>query len=179
MAQAPKYTPSTSFYDDSRNNAGGRETVRTDRLDAELGAIEITADALCENLELIQRDDGKLRDQIVEPYALSVTTRAYIQGSRFTPRGQWASSVLYAVGDLIDYLGDAYVCAIVHTSTSFAADYASGRWQVFTTVPGSSDVDFTPTATISATNVQAAIVEVEQEAKASINPLLATLYGAL
>ena len=179
MAQAPTSTPATSFYDDARNNAGGRDAVRTDRLDAELDAIEITADALCANLELIQRDDGKLRDQIVEPYTLSATTLAFIQGSRFNPRGMWAAGVAYLVGDLIQEGDSAYICSIEHTSTSFAADYAAGFWQVFTTVPNASDVDFTPTSTIGATNVQAAIVEVEADAKAATNPLLATLYGGL
>lgn len=179
MAQAPTYTPATSFYDDARNNAGGRDTVRTDRLDAELDAIEITTDALCANLELIQRDDGKLRDQIVEPYTLSPTTLAFIQGSRFNPRGMWAAGVLYLVGDLIQEGDSAYVCPIAHASAVFAADYAAGFWQVFTTVPNASDVDFTPTSTISAANVQAAIVEVEADAKASVNPLLSSFFGGL
>lgn len=177
--QAPDYTPSTSFFDDARNNAGGRDTVRTDRLDAELDAISESINDGNANLALILRDDGKLRDQIVEPYALSTTTRAYIQGSRFNPRGQWASGVAYVLGDLVDYLGSAYVCAIGHTSTSFVADYAAALWQVFTTSGNASDIDFTPTPTISANNVQAAIVEVEAEAKAGTNPLLSAFYGGL
>lgn len=177
--QPPDYTPSTSFAEDERSNAGGRSTVRTDRVDAELDAISESINAINDNLELIQRDDGKLRDLIVEPYTLSAATRAYIQASRFNPRGLWAAATAYAVGDLIEYLDDAYVCAVVHTSTSFAADQALGYWQIFTTSPGASDVEFAPTSSISATNVQAAIVEVEAEAKAAANPLLASLYGGL
>lgn len=179
MAQAPTYTPATSFYDDARNNAGGRDAVRTDRLDAELDAIEITTDALCANLELIQRDDGKLRDQIVEPYTLSATTLAFIQGSRFSPRGMWAAGVAYLVGDLIQEGDSAYVCPIAHTSTVFATDYAAGFWQVFTTSPGADNIDFTPTSTISATNVQDAVEEVAADARANVTPLIACFFGAL
>lgn len=177
--QAPQYIPSTSFAQDELANVGGRSTVRTDRVDAELANVSISINALQANLELIQRDDGLLRDGIVEPYTLSSTTRAFIQGSRFNPRGLWASGQAYAVGDLIDVAGDAYVCAIAHTSTVFATDYAAGRWQAFTTAPDATDIDFAPTSTINSTNVQAAIVEVEAEARALINPQLAALYGAL
>lgn len=177
--QAPHYIPSTSFAQDELANVGGRSTVRTDRVDAELGNASASINALQANQELLQRDDGRLRDGVVEPHTLSQTTRAYIQGSRFNPRGLWAAAVAYAVGDLVDYLGDAYVCAIAHTSSVFAADYAAGRWQIFTTAPNAQDIDFTPTGGIGSTNVQAAIVEVESEARAAANPLLANLFGAL
>lgn len=176
--QAPQYIPSTSFAQDELANVGGRSTVRTDRLDAELANASTSINALQENLELIQRDDGRLRDGIVDPTSLSSTTRAYIQGSRFNPRGLWASGVAYAVGDLIEFSGDAYVCAIAHTSTVFATDAAAGRWQIFTTAPDATDIDFAPTSTIASINVQAAIVEVEAEARALINPQLAAFYGA-
>lgn len=177
--QAPQYIPSTSFAQDELANVGGRSTVRTDRLDAELANASTSINALQENLELIQRDDGLLRDGIVEPYTLSSTTRTFIQGSRFNPRGLWATGQAYAVGDLIDLSGAAYVCAIAHTSTVFATDYAAGRWQLFTSSPAASLVAFTPTGAISATNVQAAIAEVALDAAIATSPLLSVLYGGL
>lgn len=177
--QAPDYTPTTNFAEDARNNAGGREPVRCDRLDAELDAIKESNNTINANLQLLQRDDGTLRDQIVEPYALSPSARAYIQGSRFNPRGQWASGIAYAVGDLVDYLGDSYVCAIAHTATAFAADYAAGRWQVFATGGNAANTEFQPTSGISSTNVQDAVEEVQAKASAASNPLLSGLYGGL
>ena len=69
--QAPPYTRSADFAQDERNNVGGRSTVRTDQVDAELDNVSASINALCTNLALIQRDDGKLRDAIVELYALS------------------------------------------------------------------------------------------------------------
>lgn len=177
--QAPDYTPSTSFADDARNNSGGRDPVRTDRLDAELDAISESINDGNANLALIQRDDGKLRDGIVEPYALSITTRAYVQGSRFNPRGLWASGQAYAVGDLVDVSGTSYVCPIAHTSTVFATDYAAGRWQIFVAGGSAATTSFAPTPTISSTTVQAAVQEVDAEARAASLPVLAALYGGL
>lgn len=177
--QAPQYIPSTSFAQDELANVGGRSTVRTDRLDAELANASTSINALQENLGLIQRDDGRLRDGVVEPSSLSGTTRALVQGSRFNPRGLWAPAMPYAVGDLVDYLGDAYVCAIAHTSATFAADYAAGRWQIFTAAPSASSVVFSPAGSVASTNAQAAIEEVAADAAAASQPLQSVLYGAL
>ncbi|HET8870415.1 MAG TPA: carbohydrate-binding protein [Aquabacterium sp.] len=177
--KAPAYNPSTSFADDERNNAGGRSTVRTDRVDAELAAASQSINAINDNLDLIQRDDGKLRDGIVEPYTLSTTTKAYVQGSRFNPMGQWAAGVSYAVGDLVDKSGASYVAAIAHTSGAFDTDYAAGKWQVFVVGGNAATSQFTPTSTISSTTVQAAIEEVDADSRAAAMPILSTLYGGL
>lgn len=177
--QAPVYHRSADFSQDERNNAGGRSTLRTDQVDAELDAIALTAAALCLNLSLIQRDDGKLRDAVVELFNLSPAARAALQ-VKWVPRGLWAAAAIYLVGDMVDVAGTAFVCAVAHVSGAvFATDYAAGRWQIFIPFTVASGLSFAPTATISATNVQAAIVEVDSELRAMTTPPLHHFYGGL
>lgn len=177
--QAPNYTPQTDFSDDEANNTGGRSTVRTDRLDAELDNISLTANALVGNLALIQRDDGKLQDGLVEPYNLSSATKAFTMATKWNARGLWATATVYAYNDMVDFGGKAYICAIAHTSGVFATDYAAGKWQLFSAAANAASVDFTQTTTISATDVQSAIVEVDTENRALSNPTISAFYGGL
>lgn len=80
MSQPTPYTPATDFSQDEVNNVGGRSTVRTAQLDAEFAHIETTLDETLVNLALIQRDDGQLRDEIVEIYNLSDEAVAELTG---------------------------------------------------------------------------------------------------
>lgn len=178
MAQPTAYNKSTDFAADERNNAGGRSTVRTDRVDAEFSAIATTLRETLANLALLQRDDGKIRDGIVELYHLSTACRAAL-GVDLTPRGLWATDTEYAAYDLVDFSGTAYLCPTDHTSGDFAADYAAGLWQAFANGDATAaSVDFTPPSTMTATDVDAAIKEVNTMARKSL-PFLACAYGAL
>jgi hypothetical protein len=64
MTQATHYTRTTGFADDERNNAGGRSTVATADVDFELDAIGQRLNLTIDNLALLQRDDGVMRDGI-------------------------------------------------------------------------------------------------------------------
>lgn len=177
MTQPTPYAPSVNFADDERNNAGGRSTVRTDRVDAELEAIQVTTDGVLACLAAIQRDDGKLLDSLVEYYNLSAACRAALLATKWTARGLWATATAYVVNDMVDVNGAAYICAIAHTSGVFATDYAAGKWQIFVTANSASGQAFTPTATIAATNTQAAIVEVDTKLRAASMPANSAFFG--
>lgn len=178
MAQPTAYTKSTLFAEEERNNIGGRGTLRNDRVDAELDGIALTLEETLANLSLLQRDDGKIRDAYVELYNLSASCRASL-GVDITPRGLWATSRAYAVNDLIDQGGVSYLCATAHTSGTFATDYAAGKWQIFGAVANAAALSFTPPATMTSTNVQAAIEEVNTRSRNQALPIVAALYGAL
>ncbi len=179
MAQPTAYTKYTNFAQEESANVGGRSTVRTDRVDAELANIETTLQETLENLALIQRDDGKLLDALVEYYNLSASCKAAVLATKWTSRGLWATATAYVVNDMVDMGGSSYICAIAHTSGVFATDYAAGKWQIFVAASSAGGVSFTPTTNISASNVQAAIEEVDTESRASSLPMLACLYGAM
>lgn len=180
MSQAPEYTRTTSFAQDEANNAGGRATVKTDRVDAELDAIGVSINALTANAELIQRDDGALRDQIVTPESLSATTAAMFGGSDFEPRGQWVTGAFYAAKDLVENAGIIYVCLVSHTAAAlFATDRAAGKWQLFPGGQTAAAIVFTPTSTVAGPNVQLAIEQVAASLASRALADYAFNYGGL
>jgi len=83
------------------------------------------------------------------------------------------------VGDLVDKSGVSYVCPLAHTSGTFATDYAAGKWQVFVPSSNAADSAFAPTSTISSTTTQAAIQEVDANARRFSMPVLAAFHGGL
>ncbi len=179
MSQPTPYVPANNFAQDERANAGGRSTIRTDRLDAELAAIALTDSQILINLALIQRDDGKLRDGLVEPYNLSAATKAYTLATKWTARGLWTTATAYAVSDMVDVAGAAYICAVAHTSGVFATDYAAGKWQIFVAASAAGGVSFTPAGALVSTNVQAAIQETDTASRNGYLPLLSAFYGGI
>jgi hypothetical protein len=179
MAQPPAYSPATDFSNDESVNIGGRSTVRTDRLDAELDALELTIAAIRTNLSLLQRDDGKLRDALVQYYNLSASCKAAVLATKWNAMGLWETATVYAVSDMVDKDGAAYICAEAHTAGTFATDYTAGKWQIFTAASTAGGTAFTPTTTVESTNVQDAINEVDTENRAAAMPNFAATYGAL
>ena len=114
MSQPTPYTPTTDFSQQESINASGRSTVNTAALDAELANIEITTDQVCANLELIQRDDGKLQDLAAELHTLSPEVLNLMGGFRLT--GLWVVSTAYSVNDISTNGDYTYVCTEAHTS---------------------------------------------------------------
>lgn len=128
MAQPTGYTPTTDFSQEEQNQVAGRSTVRTAQLDAEFANIETTLDQTLANLAVLQRDDTKLGNSTVHPDALTTATLALLGSGGWTPRGAWVTATAYAVKDMVEQGGDAYVCATAHTSGTFATDYAAAKW---------------------------------------------------
>lgn len=93
------------------------------KVDDEFNAIKTTTDQIRANLELIQRDDGRLangsvgRDQISAGLEIGVN-----------PATNWATSTTYAVNDNVITGGKFYRCVEAHTSGTFATDLSAGKW---------------------------------------------------
>lgn len=168
MSQAPIYVRTTDFSDDELLNVGGRSTVRTAQLDAELDALGLTANALRTNQSLNQRDDGEIRDGRVKVFTLASDVLALLTSYGAVPRGPWVTATLYTLKDLVSQSGNTYIAVTTHTSGVFATDLAAGKWLLFSlsAAPSATQVTFTPGATISATNVQTAIDETDTENRA-------------
>src|SRR5690606_17526535 len=79
------------------------------------------------NLALIQRDDGKPANATVHPDAFTAAAIALMASASWEPRGAWAATTAYAVGDLVEDDGAAYVCAAAHTSQAALSDDRS-KW---------------------------------------------------
>lgn len=132
--------------------------------DAEANADIATINQLCTNIGLIQRDDGQLKNQSVHQDAFSTAALALI-ASDFTPRSLWLTATAYVVGDMVQQSTSSYVCSIAHTSGTFNTDLAAGRWIILgaTAASAASSISNTPAGNIVATDVQAAINELDTE----------------
>lgn len=184
MTQPTPYSRSTAFADEESSNVGGRSTVRTGRVDAEFDAIALTFAQTLANLALIQRDDTKLKDNVVELHTLSSAVLALLTTYGATPRGAWVTATSYAYKDLVSQSTNTYMCVTAHTSGTFATDLAAGKWILLSlgTAIGAGAVTFSPTSTLTSTDVQAAINEADTEnralsaaASASVATLIADL----
>lgn len=180
MSQPPAYNRQADFSEDTANNAGGRSTVNATKLDAELDAVETTLDALLTNLAILQRDDTKLRDGTVELHTLSAQVKALMAARGSVIRGDWVTGTVYAINDVVTESGATYICAVAHTSGVFATDLAASKWVMLMFAPSAlaaSGVSVTPAGNIAASDVQAALEELDTE-KLSVASDLADLNDA-
>lgn len=156
MSRAPVYNRLADFTQYALDHTSAPYNAAEH--DAELNAVELTLDGLTTNIALIQRDDGALANAIVTPDALSSSVMALFPAG-LLPRGAWVTVTQYAVNDLVRQGDILYACVTAHVSGTFATDLAAGKWMSFGQ-EAAINVSFTPTGTIAATTVQAAIAEV-------------------
>lgn len=112
MAQPNKYTPQTSFAGDVRTNKPGRDLINAGALDRELRHIRVTANGLCDNLALLQRDDGKLKDAAVGVHTLHKDVLMLL--GKYELFGLWEANRPYLQGYVVEHEGKLYVCAESH-----------------------------------------------------------------
>ena len=112
MAQPNKYTPQTSFAGDVRTNKPGRDLINPGALDRELRYIRVTANGLCDNLALLQRDDGKLKDAVVGVHTLHKDVLMLL--GKYELFGLWEANRPYLQGYVVEHEGKLYVCAESH-----------------------------------------------------------------
>lgn len=128
MAQPTPWVSTTSYQTYANNNPSA--PFPPSALDSDFANLETTIADILANLLLIQRDDGALANGSVTLDTLDQAVYALM--GDWVPRGTWAASTNYAVGDLVTPTGTtvSYVCATAHTSgATFAAGLALGYWQ--------------------------------------------------
>lgn len=128
MGQPTPYVPQHDYQSELGTTHGTH-------LDEDLEAVRLTFDELLANLELVQRDDGKLRNRSVHPDSLSTATLAMV--SDWNPRGLWATLTVYAIKDVVEQGGRSYVCTVTHIAGTFSADRAAGKWIILDASDGS------------------------------------------
>ncbi|MTU02657.1 hypothetical protein GMD33_13480, partial [Parasutterella excrementihominis] len=103
MAQPNKYTPQTNFAGDVRANKPGRDLINAGALDRELRYIRVTANGLCDNLALLQRDDGKLKDAVVGVHTLHKDVLMLL--GKYELFGLWEANRPYLQGYVVEHEG--------------------------------------------------------------------------
>lgn len=179
MSQPNAFVITINFAADEANGISGRSTVRTSGLDGLFQALKTTIDQTLANLALIQRDDGQLLDQTVTIASLSTQVLALLSSTAWVVRGGWVTATVYAKGDLVLQGGIVYVCMVAHTAGTFATDLAAGKWGQVTANSTAATTSFSPTSTIAAITVQAAIAELDQEVRPVQTILVRELFNGL
>lgn len=128
MSQPTPYTLSFSFTDFSGSYPTTQQPGAS--LDAEFGAVALTLGQALTNLALLQRDDGRLKNQIVTLDSLSpAVILALGAGVIWLPRGEWVAGTAYAVSDVVAEGTATYVCSTPHTGAAdFDDDVTAGYW---------------------------------------------------
>ena len=132
MAQPRIYTQTTNFNDFTVTNPSDPHPGA--KIDTELTKIKQNTDDLNTNIALIQRDDGKLKNEAVHKDSFDQDALALIgaSGSGFVPKGDWTTATAYVSGDIVTNNDATYLTVSVsHTSgETFAGDKALGYWQL-------------------------------------------------
>ena len=127
MAQPRDYTRQYNFNDFATTDPSS--PLPGQQVDNELNAVKLTLDDLNANIELIQRDDGKIRNQTIHKDALDVDALALVTSGAMNPRGSWSSSNTYAIADIVDFNDATYFATIAHSaSNAFQTDLAASKW---------------------------------------------------
>jgi hypothetical protein len=179
MSQPTPFTITISFASDEANGVAGRSTVRTASLDGLMAGIKTTTDQILANLALIQRDDGRLLDGVVTISSLASETLDILASTAWKVRGAWVGGTAYNQGDIVLQSNVVYVCIVAHTAGVFATDLAAGKWGQLTANATATNTSFSPTATISSTNTQAAIAELDAELRPACSILTHELFHGL
>jgi len=125
MAQPRQYTQTTTFNDWTTTNPSDPHIGS--KFDTEFTEIKQNTDDLNTNLALLQRDDGKLKNEAVHKDAFDQDALTLIGLKGYTVRGTWAAATAYASGDIITNNDSTYLTSTAHTSASaFSSDTA--KW---------------------------------------------------
>jgi hypothetical protein len=138
-------------------------------LDVDYDRIKVVCDALVAGLADVRRDDGGVKNTSVGVDQLKTEVLTLLDG--VTPRGAWVTSTSYAVCDLVRQANVLYFALVAHTSGVFATDLAADKWMAISAATNASSVGNVPAGSISATDVQAALNELDTEKQ----PIDATL----
>jgi len=147
MAQPTRYSPTYDFSDFQALNPA--TPLPADKVDEQFNALQVTTEGLCINIALIQRDDGKLANQVVTPESLSSDVLNLMGG--YTPKGDWLTATAYVAKDVVSNNG-TYLCVTAHTSGTFATDLAAGKWVLIASSGTSVATYFQPTGSSAPAN---------------------------
>ncbi|HHK42581.1 MAG TPA: hypothetical protein ENJ50_09205, partial [Planctomycetaceae bacterium] len=122
---ASRYTRVGDFTDDEANNKGGRSTVVTATLDAELDAVKTVTDDHATRLDTLLRADFKMVDGILVGHEFSSSALDYLKtalgaNAAFAWKGTWASGTAYVTGNMVESGGSTYIAVKDSAANQYA-----------------------------------------------------------
>lgn len=141
------------------------------QVDIELNNAKTSLDSLRSAVMDVRRSDGSLQNGVVTADSLDESALTLIGSEGFNVRGVWATSTLYAVGDVVRNTAAAvtttYVCAVLHTSGVFATDYTAEKWVDLTSARAAGLISYdNGTSGLTGDTVQEAIDEIDAKVDA-------------
>lgn len=141
------------------------------QVDIELNNAKTSLDSLRSAVMDVRRADGSLQNGIVTADSLDESALTLIGSEGFNVRGVWATSTLYAVGDVVRNTSGAttttYVCAVLHTSGVFATDYTAEKWVDLTSARAAGLISYdNGTSGLTGDTVQEALDEIDAKVDA-------------
>lgn len=138
MSAPPPYVVFNDYSDYQTSHQLPGPALQGSDLDVEFNRLKATTDALINNLNLLQRSDGALNNQLVTPDTISSALAIMIAG--WNIRGAWVTATAYALKDYVTQAGNGYVCIVAHTAGTFATDLAAGKWALVATAGATGPV---------------------------------------
>ena len=127
MAQPRQYTQTNTFNDWTTTNPSDPHIGS--KFDTEFTELKQNTDDLNTNIALIQRDDGKLKNESVHKDSFDQDALALIgaSGNGFNVKGDWAASTAYVAGDIVNNNDATYLTAATSftSASTFTADAAN------------------------------------------------------
>jgi len=127
MAQPRQYNQTNTFNDWTTTNPSDPHIGS--KFDTEFTELKQNTDDLNTNIALIQRDDGKLKNESVHKDSFDQDALALIgaSGNGFNVKGDWAAATEYVAGDIVNNNDSTYLTATSSftSAASFSADSAN------------------------------------------------------
>lgn len=155
MSQPPAYSRAFSFTNFQAANPS--LALPGSQVDLELNNAKATLDAVLNNLALVQRDDGGIKNASVGYDQLKTEV---VLG--FNAPVVWTTGTAYAANSSIVFNGSGfYRCLVAHTSGVFATDLAAAKWQLIVNLAGvplvsANQIAVTPSGSLT-TDVQTSL----------------------
>lgn len=183
MSQPTPYAQGSDFSEYQAGNTAA--PFNGANLDNELVKIQTNLTGLNNNIAIIQRDDGAMRNQIVNPETLSPSALALIASGAFTisaTDAAWVTATIYPVGRVVYNGTTAYLCTVAHTSGTFATDLAAVKWVVLgnssPTFPATS-IDVAAGLNLAAGNLQVVLLAMTDAMRGGAESYNASYFGGL
>jgi len=158
-AVPPAFNPQTSFSTLAQQPISSTGLPGSE-LDGEFARAADSINQIQSRLSEVQRDDGKLRNEVVRFESLSVDVRNVLASSSGTKPVAWSVGAQFAVGDLVSNppgTPGTYLCATAHTSSSlFSSDLSN--WALIA-APPIAGILYTNTFTGDSTTTVFALTE--------------------
>lgn len=162
MSDPTKYVLGYSFSGFQASNPA--VPLPAQNVDNEFFGVQASISEAIDAIKSIRRSDGKLQSGLITKDSLPVELLTGLK-----PANPWATATAYSIDDVVTFDVKVYRCIVAHTSGTFEVDLAAAKWSLvmdFSSLAAdtggpATGISFSPSGSLTATDVQAAITQVD------------------